>query len=111
MAIGTEPTITPADVTGGDAVIETFDPRTGARLAVVPDVDAEGVRAAVARARCASAAWSALHVRERVAHLRVVRDRMLERAEELVEVICAETGKQRSEAVTTELMADRKSVV
>ena len=105
MAIGTEPTITTADVTGGDAVIETFDPRTGARLAVVPDVDAEGVRAAVARARCASAAWSALHVRERVAHLRVVRDRMLERAEELVEVICAETGKQRSEAVTTELMA------
>ena len=38
-------------------------------------------------------------------HLLAVRDRLLERAEELVEVICAETGKQRAEAVTTELMA------
>ncbi len=105
MAIGTESPVTPAEVTVGEAVIETFDPRTGARLAVVPDVDSDGVRAAVARARCASAAWSTLHVRERVSHLRVVRDRLLERADELVEVICAETGKQRSEAVTTELMA------
>ncbi|MBS1838683.1 MAG: aldehyde dehydrogenase family protein, partial [Actinobacteria bacterium] len=33
------------------------------------------------------------------------RDRLLDRAEALVGVICAETGKQRAEAVTTELMA------
>jgi acyl-CoA reductase-like NAD-dependent aldehyde dehydrogenase len=86
-------------------VIETHDPRTGTLLAVVPDTDAAGVHAAVARARCTAASWSTLRFAERAQHLLGVRDRLLERAEELVEVICAETGKQRSEAVTTELMA------
>ena len=32
-------------------------------------------------------------------------EKLLDRAEELVRVICAETGKQAAEAVTTELMA------
>ncbi len=85
--------------------IETFDPRTGALLAVVPDQSAADVRAAVARARAAFGPWSALTYKERTRHLLTVRDRLLGRAEELVEVICAETGKQRAEAVTTELMA------
>jgi acyl-CoA reductase-like NAD-dependent aldehyde dehydrogenase len=108
MALSTEPSLpdalesTPAGI---GAVIETLDPRTNTLLAVVPDVDADGVRAAVARARCASTSWSSLRFAERAAHLLRVRDRLLERAEELVEVICAETGKQRAEAVTTELMA------
>jgi acyl-CoA reductase-like NAD-dependent aldehyde dehydrogenase len=108
MALSTEPSLPdaldPTPVTSG-AVIETLDPRTNTLLAVVPDVDGDGVRAAVARARCASTGWSSLRFAERAAHLLRVRDRMLERAEELVEVICAETGKQRAEAVTTELMA------
>jgi acyl-CoA reductase-like NAD-dependent aldehyde dehydrogenase len=90
--------------TGGPS-IETHDPRTGALLAVVPDQSADDVRAAVARARAAFGSWSALTYKERSRYLMKVRDRLLDRAEELVEVICAETGKQRAEAVTTELMA------
>lgn len=101
MALSTE---TPLDV-GDDAVIETVDPRTGALLAVVPDMDASTVRAAVARARAVAADWDELGFRGRRSHLLSVRDRLLERAEQLVDVICAETGKQRAEAVTTELMA------
>jgi succinate-semialdehyde dehydrogenase/glutarate-semialdehyde dehydrogenase len=98
---------TPApDTTGGAApVVETYDPRTGALLAVVPDQSPAEVRAAIARARTAAQAWSALPFKERARHLLTVRDRLLDRAEELVEIICAETGKQRAEAVTTELMA------
>jgi len=87
------------------AVIETFDPRSDTLLAVVPDLDETAVRAAIARARAVSGSWSALTYRERTRHLLTVRDRLLDRAEEIVEVICAETGKQRAEAVTTELMA------
>lgn len=111
MAISTEPSLSGvAEPVRTDAVIETFDPRSGAPLAVVPDVDAAGVQAAVARARGAAGAWSALRYRERAEHLLAVRDRMLDRAEELVELICAETGKQRAEAVTTELMAVAESI-
>ena len=87
------------------ATIECIDPRTGERLAVVPDCNEEQVRAAVDRARAAFDDWSALSYRQRSAHLIRVRDRLLDRAETLVDTICAATGKQRSEAVTTELMA------
>jgi len=87
------------------AVIETFDPRSAKLLAIVPDMNAADVRAAVARARSVAAPWAALSFSDRAAHVLTVRDRLLDRAEQLVEVICAETGKQRAEAVTTELMA------
>jgi acyl-CoA reductase-like NAD-dependent aldehyde dehydrogenase len=111
MAITTEPTLSEVpDPAPSAAVIETSDPRSGTPLAVVPDLDAAGVAAAVARARGAAAAWAALGFRARTEHLLTVRDRMLDRAEELVEVICAETGKQRAEAVTTELMAVAETI-
>jgi len=92
------------EVSGGPT-IQTYDPRTGQVLAIVPDQSADEVRAAVARARAAASPWAALTYKERARHLLAVRDRLLDSAEELVEVICAETGKQRAEAVTTELMA------
>lgn len=89
----------------GPPSIETCDPRTGALIAVVPDQGADEVRAAVARARAVAAPWAALTYDERRRHLLRVRDRLLDRAEEIVGIICSETGKQRAEAVTTELMA------
>lgn len=85
--------------------LDTIDPRSGEVLATVPDCDAEQVAAAVARARSVAPRWAALDVDERVAHLMAVRDRLLDRADDLVDVICAATGKQRTEAVTTEIMA------
>ncbi len=106
---GVDPASHGAPLDGADQnrvdVMETYDPRTNTLLAVVPDTDADGVRAAVARARSASTGWAAQSFAARAAHLLAVRDRLLERAEQLVEIICAETGKQRAEAVTTELMA------
>jgi acyl-CoA reductase-like NAD-dependent aldehyde dehydrogenase len=109
MSLSTEPSAPDAvSSLGSDTrearLIETFDPRTGSLLAVVPDQDAEEVRAAIGRARAAFGAWSSLTYKERSAHLMRVRDGMLDRADELVGVICAETGKQRAEAVSTELM-------
>lgn len=104
--------VTPAEIKSpattdgsGNNLIETFDPRTGTLLGVVPEFSASEVHATVARARSVASAWSALSYQKRTAHLLTVRDRLLDRAEELVEIICAETGKQRIEAVTTELMA------
>ena len=49
--------------------------------------------------------WSALSYKERTRYLLEVRNRLLDRAEQLVGILCGETGKQPAEAVTTELMA------
>ncbi|MFI5044307.1 MAG: aldehyde dehydrogenase family protein [Acidimicrobiales bacterium] len=91
--------------TEAENVIETFDPRDNTLLAVVPDNTGAEVRAAVARARAAFPNWSALSYKERTRYLLEVRNRLLDRAEQLVGILCGETGKQPAEAVTTELMA------
>ncbi len=85
-------------------VIETRDPRTDTLLAIVADQSADEVDTAIGRARAAFPAWAELSFKDRSAHLLKVRDRLLDRAEEFVEIICSETGKQPAEAVTTELM-------
>lgn len=84
--------------------INTVDPRTGTITGSVPDQGPDEVRAAVARARAAFDAWGRLSFYERTLHLLAVRDLMLDRAEHLVDVICAETGKLPAEAVLTELL-------
>lgn len=85
--------------------IEAHDPRTGRVTGRVPDQSPADVAAAVLVARDNFAAWSTLPFRERAAHLRAVRDLMLDRTEQLVDVICSETGKLPAEAVLTELVA------
>ena len=112
MSITAEPR-TPADnssvTTAGTQpplnTFETFDPRTNTLIAEIEEMGPEQVEQAVDRARYLAGAWSALTYKERSRHLLHVRDRLLNSAEELVDTICAETGKQRAEAVTTELMA------
>lgn len=84
---------------------ETSDPRTGEVTAEVPEHDAEDVQAAVERARVAFAAWSPLPYEQRLDHVLGVRDLLLDRADEIVDVICRETGKLETEAVLAELMA------
>ncbi len=85
--------------------IDTIDPRTMTVTGSVPDMGAEEVAKAVARAREAAVSWSTLSFRERAEHLVRVRSLLLERAESIVEVICAETGKIPHEALTTEIFA------
>src|SRR4051794_33205656 len=86
------------------ARIESFDPRTGELIGSVTDMDADEVRAAVARARVAFAAWGGLDFAERREHILAVRDLLLDRLEDVVDVITAETGKLGAEAVFTEVM-------
>ncbi|HVX17671.1 MAG TPA: aldehyde dehydrogenase family protein [Acidimicrobiales bacterium] len=87
-----------------ERTIQTSDPRTGAVTGSVPNQGPDEVAAAIARARVASVAWAGLTFEERATHLKAVRDLLLDRAEQLVDVVCAETGKLRGEAVFTELM-------
>ncbi|HZS09229.1 MAG TPA: succinic semialdehyde dehydrogenase [Blastocatellia bacterium] len=80
-------------------VIEVHSPATLAKIGEVAiDTPAE-VRAAVARARGAFPAWSALDLSARRKVLLSARDLILARREELIELLCLETGKPRLEAV------------
>jgi acyl-CoA reductase-like NAD-dependent aldehyde dehydrogenase len=94
-----------ATTNGSAKTIETFDPRTGTSLGTVPDMGPSEVAAAVDRAREAWEPWRGLSFAERAEHLLAVRDLLLDRAEAIIAVVCAETGKLESEAVLTELMA------
>ncbi len=86
-------------------VLVCVDPRTGATTARIPVDGPEEVARSIAAARDAARSWAAATPRDRSRYLLRVRDRILERAEQLVETICAATGKQPAEAATTELMA------
>jgi acyl-CoA reductase-like NAD-dependent aldehyde dehydrogenase len=85
--------------------IDSLDPRTGEVVGSVPVHSAEDVQMALNRARDASLVWSKLTVGQRMEHLLAIRDLLLDRADEIVEVICAETGKLEAEALSSELLA------
>src|SRR5690606_30424157 len=83
---------------GGDtATIPT--PFTGEPLATVPLSSADDVRAAYRRAREAQRAWARLPVRERVKPFLRLQDALVDRREEILDVIQLETGKARRHAL------------
>ncbi|MAG32222.1 MAG: aldehyde dehydrogenase [Deltaproteobacteria bacterium] len=65
----------------------------------------EEVRAAVVRARKAQHGWAAKTFDERAEVLWRLVDTIVERQDEIVELVMRETGKARSEAVSMEVMA------
>ncbi|MCC5953088.1 MAG: aldehyde dehydrogenase family protein [Acidimicrobiia bacterium] len=94
-----------ADASSGERdFIAATDPRTGERLGLVPDMTPGEVQAAVAEARIAASAWAGVPYRARAEHILRVRDLLLDRLDEAIETICAETGKLGVEALTNELL-------
>jgi acyl-CoA reductase-like NAD-dependent aldehyde dehydrogenase len=79
--------------------IEVHSPATLAKIGEVTVDTPADVRAAVARAREAFRHWSALDFAERRRVLLAARDLILARREEMIELLCLETGKPRLEAV------------
>jgi acyl-CoA reductase-like NAD-dependent aldehyde dehydrogenase len=87
-------------------LISLIDPRTGESTGELAAADAESVREAVARSRFAQRDWAALPVSERAATLERIRKRFLERAEDVVAAILADTGKPEAEAWLSEIVTD-----
>jgi len=85
-------------------VIQSFAPATGELLGEVRTSTREEVHAAIARARKAQAAWGVLPVEERCERLYRLRDALVERAEEIVDVVSRECGKPRSDALSHEVI-------
>ncbi|TDD20170.1 succinate-semialdehyde dehydrogenase (NADP(+)) [Actinomadura sp. KC06] len=74
-------------------------PFTGEALATVPLSSADDVRKAYERAREAQAAWARLPVSERVKPFLRLADVLVDRREEILDVIQLETGKARRHAM------------
>ena len=65
----------------------------------------EDVAAAIATARAAQPAWAATSMKARAAIIERVLQRVLERQDEIIETVVAETGKARTDAMTMEVFA------
>ncbi len=81
------------------AQFESLDPATGEVVASLPVDDEATVRAAVDRARTASAWWRAVGFDGRTRHLRRYRSELARRIDELADLMHRENGKPHSDAV------------
>jgi succinate-semialdehyde dehydrogenase/glutarate-semialdehyde dehydrogenase len=65
----------------------------------------EDVAAAIAKARAAQPAWAALSFRERATVLEKALKIVLERTDEIIDTVVAETGKARTDALSMEVFS------
>lgn len=73
-------------------------PLTGAPLAHVPQSSTDDVTEAFRRARRAQAAWARVPVEQRAQLLLRLHDLVLDRQDEIIDLICWESGKARKHA-------------
>ena len=85
---------------GERETFEVHDPATTEVLARVARAEEADVVAAVEAADSVSAAWAATAPRERSTVLRRAFDLMIERADDLADLIVAENGKSRADAAS-----------
>lgn len=78
--------------------LESFNPRTGEKLGEVPVASPADVGAVVARARSAQEGWAAMGVDRRNATLNRLREVLLDRADEIANMVSSENGKPPVEA-------------
>jgi succinate-semialdehyde dehydrogenase/glutarate-semialdehyde dehydrogenase len=100
----TETTTTNGHTNGSGRTIEVRAPATGEIIGRVPVTSPDDVKKTVERARRAQEAWALLPVEERAERLLKFRDVVVDRAEELVDVLSRETGKPRAEALLHEVV-------
>ena len=87
-----------------DAYVESVDPATGEGVARFEAAQLSKIPEVFSRSREAQTAWAARPLSERCTLLRRFQTVLFDRREEIVEVICRETGKPRVEAIFAEIM-------
>src|SRR4051812_19391119 len=84
--------------------IVSYAPASGEVLGEVPVFSTERVREVMNRARVAQAVWADVALEERCERVLALRDVIVDRADELVDLLSAECGKPRLEALVHEVM-------
>jgi len=77
---------------------------SGEVLGTVDVCGGEQVQAAMVKARVAQASWAKLALEQRCERLLALRDTLVDRSDDLVEIISRECGKPRLEALVHEVM-------
>ncbi len=85
-------------VAGSGESVTTFCPFNGQPLAVIPQSSADDVAEAFRRARRAQEAWQRTPVETRAEKLLNLHDLILDRQDEITDLICWESGKSRKHA-------------
>jgi succinate-semialdehyde dehydrogenase/glutarate-semialdehyde dehydrogenase len=78
--------------------VTSHSPLTGEQVAEYPECAPQDVVAAFAKARAAQAAWQDVPTRQRAKVLRGFHDLLLDRSEQLLDIVQIETGKARKHA-------------
>jgi acyl-CoA reductase-like NAD-dependent aldehyde dehydrogenase len=89
---------------GSEDTIKSYAPASGVLLGEAPVHSKEDVAQTVARAKRAQAAWGVLPIEERCDRVLQFRDAMVDRADEIIEIISRECGKPKNEALLHEVM-------
>lgn len=84
--------------------ISVINPATGQKVTEVPIASFEDVKKAVQRAREAFRVWREFSFKERAKYMYAARDWIVEHKEEIIDTICSETGKPRTEALLAEIL-------
>ncbi len=94
----------PQTVAPPEAELISRNPATLEELGRAPISTTRQVNDAVARARAAQAAWASLSFKQRGAHILRAKDLLVQRQDDLCELIACETGKPTVEALSSEVM-------
>ena len=93
-----------ASAGGAGNVLECFNPATGEKLAELPIATTEDVARAAQKARDAFSSWSQRSVAERAAFLLRARDILMDRQDEVLQLLVDEAGKARMEALIVDIL-------
>jgi succinate-semialdehyde dehydrogenase/glutarate-semialdehyde dehydrogenase len=99
MTMGTLSTNGHTNGSTAPKTIQSWAPASGELLGEVPVSTREDVAKTVARAKKAQQAWGVLPVEERCERLLRYRDALVDRAEEIVDVVSRECGKPKPDAL------------
>lgn len=80
------------------------NPATGTAVAEIKHSDLSKMPALMANARAAQQQWAALPIKERAKHIRLMRDYIVDSAEDLARTVSESNGKTLTDALATEVL-------
>ena len=81
-----------------------LNPATGELLGTLYNTPIEHMPAIFEAARKAQAQWGAMSFKQRARHIRLMREYIIEHADQLAETVSRSSGKTRMDALTTEVL-------